>query len=220
VACVDKLRGLTDDQSKTFIEALWSKTDTTTKLPSETCFRNCEFLSLPEPEVGQAKKLFRKYALSIKYPNIRSKESIDELIANPKSIKIDQKRAVEFISEILDGTAKAGVDEEYQSQRLVDWDQAEVVEILEQTAKWWDANIVDLDAPEVMIFPPNLDRLKSDLSELIPLFAKVILPRLTRSQECHKGLALRIIREMEQKEFCPCSVCLQHCSLMPAYTKR
>jgi hypothetical protein len=59
---------LINSEEKAFADALWSRVDKESGLPSETSFRSVAFLNLPEPHPGQAAAAFRLLATKVPFP--------------------------------------------------------------------------------------------------------------------------------------------------------
>ncbi len=198
---LDKIGALDVDQQRNFVSALWSVVDPLTKLPANTSLQICRFLLLPEPESGKAKELFRNHVLTLEFPQVLTKQSFVKVLANPQMAKTSPKRN-RAINEILNGTLRIDIHDHEYSSRLVDWSMEEAIQILRRSAAWWDENRSDLNDPEITTLFSTGDDLRAELSKLVPLFADVILPRLSAAQESDKNMALRVLREMEEEGFC------------------
>jgi hypothetical protein len=198
---LDKMRALDEDQRKEFAEVLWSHTNPQTQFPSNTSFEPWCFLLLPEPEPGKVKALFKNHILKAKFPRFITKQAPEEVLANLNEAKGSPNRNTP-ITEILRATLRIDLYDHECSERLVDWTPEEILIILRRSAAWWHVNRPDLKDPEIASPFAAGDELRAELSKLVPLFADVILPRLRQAPQTERGMALRVLQEMEEEGFC------------------
>lgn len=190
---IHEVDGLTNEESDAFGEALWSKIDHGTGLPSDTGFYNFAFLHLPETETGIAKENFHEYILSTDFPRV-----VERLIApNGKESERTHPSVLEncYIQEWLGGTVPLSPKNE-KERRLMDWTTDEVIQLLIKAYAWWNDEKAELQTPIIAY------TVKSQFSGLVQLVADVILPRLADSDDKTKTLAGRLLLDMEQSDFC------------------
>ncbi|MHC1574414.1 MAG: SIR2 family NAD-dependent protein deacylase [Candidatus Methanogasteraceae archaeon] len=190
---IHEIDRLTNEESDAFGEALWSRIDRDTGLPSDTGFYSFEFLHLPETKKGIAKENFRKYILSTDFPRV-----VERSIApNGKESKRVHPSVLEncYIQEWLSGTVPLFPKNE-KERRLVDWTTDEIIQLLIKANAWWNDEKVELQTPIIAY------TVKSQFSGLVQLVADVILPKLADSDDKTNALAGRLLSDMGQSDFC------------------
>jgi hypothetical protein len=188
---------LSQEQSDHLAQALWSRQDPQSQLPTDTLFRRNFFLWLPEAEPGQAKERFRSWILKLNYPSVL----IDDDKSTGWSTGGKRVRNNLIIGELRDATVRLLPANEEINEKLIDWTPMEAEHILERVARWWDENKRDLSDPLVVQSPWVGDQFRQELSQISSLFAEILLPRLKESEESSKKVALRVLNEMDYEKF-------------------
>jgi len=192
-----EIGALTPDQIVALGDALWSRIDPRSGLPSDTLFLSHAFLTLSEPVPGRAKETFRKKLLTLDFPRL--------LVADDKSTgwSVGGKTVREnwIIPELREATARLLPLDEESNQRLVDWTEEETLQLLTKSASWWDENKTDLQDPLVVNEPSIQDRFRGELSQIVSMFTEIVLPRLPKLATDSKDVALRVLAEMEHEGF-------------------
>ncbi|NIA09633.1 MAG: hypothetical protein GWP10_07875, partial [Nitrospiraceae bacterium] len=190
-----EINALSDKETKTFSQALWSRVDSKKHLPSDTYFYDYSFLRLPENKKGEAKENFRKYLLSVNFPRVLEHSTTPggKWKTTHLSVGSQDNR---YIKELLASTAPLFPKDEKEKQKYVDWTLNEVVQMLEKAVAWWDEEKVDLNTN---LFVRDL---KKRFSFLVQLMSKVILPRLSSARKEVKDLAMKLLTEMGKSDIC------------------
>jgi hypothetical protein len=191
-----RIEGLTDEESKDFGQALWSRTHTNTGLPADTPFYTHAFLTLPEPQEGRAKEHFRQLMLSSNFRQVVSRftrQNGSEDVAISPSLSADR-----YPLYLHASTVPMFPDSEQRS-RLIDWTQDEAVAFLQKMIVYWD------DEKEALR-PTLASRIDSfarrsfvkRYRDWLRVMAEIILPRLATADQQIQDSAKRLIRELEE----------------------
>jgi hypothetical protein len=186
-----EIDGLTSEEKELFAEALWSRIDPNTGLPSETKFYNFAFLNLPEINVGQAKENFRQYLLSQEFPSVSSSSSMP----NDEQGWTNNSAAISFIRDWLYGSSSFIRDDETQ-QNLCNWTSDEVKLLLKNIITSWDTH------KEVTIKLINSEFLAQHFDDYLfylkELLTKVILPNIVEPENDIKKSIQQLLSELKQ----------------------
>ena len=193
---IHKIGGLTNKESDAFGEALWSKIDPDTGLPSDTGFYNFAFLHLPEPKEGVAKEKFRRYLLSKDFPRVVQRSITPDGKQSKKYSTLFAPPSY-YIQEWLGGTVPLFPQNEEEKQRFVDWTTEEVTQLLNKALDWWNDEKAELQGNFFIA-----DTTREQFSGLVELMADVVLPRLASADEETKALAGRLLFDMDQSGLC------------------
>jgi len=181
---------LTETETNEFALALWERLDQSSGLPSDLPFAAVAVLDLPEPKDGIAKARLRAYLLRSDFRRtvIRSKtESGQELkqasvIAGPHL----------YLVNLVGATARKWLSDQ---SRRIDWTHAETLSLLGKVVGWWDEEKGEVEPSRAGFHV--LGEPGRHLSELVPVIAIVILPRLRKGDEQEIASVERILSEAE-----------------------
>lgn len=196
---LDRIGGLTPEQHEAFCKALWSQTDFDSGLPSNFLFPNNRFLALPELTTGEAKRAFKQWILRQKFPrilpNADASRTADSLL---NRINVDRNSIVD---QILGATVDQVIGREKPNDKQLDWTAEEAAKILCRAEEWWQDNKQDLEDLSDLNDPLTGDQFRNQLSKLAPLLGKIVLPRLSKTDQVSREQALKLLIEMEQEGF-------------------
>jgi hypothetical protein len=187
--------GLTDEQSTAFGEALWSRVDGRTGLPSDTAFLPYAFLSLPEPEPGRAKDAYRGYVLSLDF--VRSVQYRDSATGRVQTVS--SSPGGEGLPELLmRSTVPVAPWSPEDSRIFIDWSTEEAVLILRKIVALWDD---EKEALAPYLAGGAMDAfggIGQRIEGRLRLVGQVLLPRMAEAEDADRALAERFLAEIEQ----------------------
>lgn len=176
---------MSESESLSFGEALWSSSDPTSRLPSQTGLFAFSFLSLPHPPDIDAEGRVRAHLLARDFPPV----------VNNGMITL--RGQDEVAQELRVGTTPLiAVTEQEWRDFVPDWSQEEAVGMLRKMSDLWnrekDAVRGHLDSSFGL---PGGD-LAGRFIDWVRLLAEVILPRLSNSDDATKEIARTLVSEL------------------------
>ena len=193
---VFEIDGFDELNKKQFIEALWSRIDVQTNMPSETNLVHAAFLLLSD-ESNKAQEKLKKYLLSWQGQSIVSYGTKPDG-GRIRTISIGSR--IGLYSNFSNELMKASKFEFPQKNPVIDWTQEEAVEIFKKVSSWWDAEKIHISDSEFL--NKELDSLYEELISISEIVGRIILPRFVGVEDHYKESALRLIEEMGQKGIC------------------
>lgn len=190
------IQGLTDEESRDFGEALWSRTDDKTSLPSDTTFYLHAFLRLPEPETGRAKENFRQLMLSSNFRQVVTRFTYEdgrEGVTTSPSLSPDPYRLYLHASTI------PLFPESEEREKLIDWTLEEANAFLQKMIDYWDE---EKEALRPMI-ASSVDSFVTRgfvqrYRDWLRVMAEIVLPKIATADERTQDTARRLLTELEQ----------------------
>ena len=179
---------LTDEEEAAFGEALWSKTDPSSGLPSQLRFSTFNLFWLPYPSSIDVEAKVRTHLLAQGFRRV----VVDSGVVLPTS--------GDPLPQNLSGgaTPLIAMAEEVRQAGIVDWSPEEAKTILRKMSALWDQE------KEVLreylgsnLALPGHD-LASRFMDWVRLLAEVILPRIAEADDATKGLARNLIFEINE----------------------
>lgn len=186
---------LGDQQIEAFGDALWSRVDERTGLPSETSFLPRAFLSLPEPEPGRTKDAFHRWVLGLDFvKSVQRQEAADGSVTQTVTSSPGEEGLPEHvIGATVPLTPRSPEDE----RTFIDWSLDESVGFLRKIVGLWDdekqALSSRLSGEPVDLF----DGIGQLIEGRLRLMSEVILPRMVEANDGDKASAERLIGEIE-----------------------
>ena len=186
---------LGDQQIEAFGEALWSRVDERTGLPSETSFLPRAFLSLPESEPGRAKDAFRRWVLGLDFVrSVRRQEAADSSVTQTVTSSPGEEGLPEHV---IGATVPLPPRSPGDERTFIDWSLDEAVGFLRKIVGLWDdekqALSSRLSGEPVDLF----DGIGQLIEGRLRLVSEVILPRMVEADDEDKASAERLIGEIE-----------------------
>jgi hypothetical protein len=187
---------LTDRQSEALGDALWSRVDERSGLPSETSFLPQAFLSLPEPEPGRAKDAIRRYVLGLDFVR-----SVQRQVAADGAVRvaISSSPGEEALPDFVIGATVPLPPRSPEDERtFIDWSPDEAVGFLRKIVDLWDEEKQTL-AP--YLAGGSIDAFNGigkRIEDRLRLVSMVVLPRMTDADEEDKASAERLVTEIER----------------------
>lgn len=170
LAKLDKLNALTDTQRVQFSEALWTRLDHQTQLPSETGLLNSALLSLPQPEIGLAKARLKLLFVDTSFPEIFSiSEEFGQKIRSTSGL--DDRIFKEIY---LSTTDLRRADDDVSN--LLEWSSEEVIALSNKLIDWWTNEKSSID--DALNLPLVGSSIEKYFYHINRIFSIVILPRL------------------------------------------
>lgn len=188
---------LSDEETDAFGEALWSRLDLSTDLPSDTAYYAFAFLRLPEPEPGRAKRSFRQRMRSMDFVRAVIPGSAD---GSGATTTFSPGHADEpYTRELLYSTATPFTRDEEERRRFVDWNLEEATHFLRKMVQRWDEEKEVLrpllsGGQDNFFATTMLQRFEGWLR----VVSEVVLPRLPDAPDETKVTARRLVTELEQ----------------------
>ena len=189
LAAADSLHLLNEQQVNAFASALWSRLDSRKHLPVETFMTDYSFLHLPEPSPALAKERIARYLLDVQIPSI-AKVTGDGRLQYSMPVG---REATQIIHDIIYSTVPWAPK---NPERFIDWTSGQALTFLNKVERWWREEKHLLEKPQ------SDDDLRESIvsvfEEALEIFARVILPRLSKTSQCDDASrALVMLREME-----------------------
>ncbi len=187
--------GLTAEQSKAFGEALWSRVHEQTGLPSDTSFLPYAFLSLPEPEPGRAKDIYRRYVLSLDFVR-----SVQWQATNGNKVQsITFSPGEEGLPELLlRSTVPLKPPSLEDKQIFIDWSLDEAVQILRKVIALWDEEKQALTPHLANDALEPLGGVSQRIEGRLRLVSMALLPRMAGAEDADKVAVQQFMDEIEQ----------------------
>ncbi len=188
-----EISGLTIEERESFANALWSRVDPDTGLPSETLFYRFAFLKLPEVEEGQAKANFCQYLLSQGFPPILLSSEMPNGI---QGWSISSK-AIDYIEEWISGNFSLfSVPNKEPEHNFCNWSSDDVKDLLRKIINSWDSQKQEI----MRLFRNSLfsSKLEVYFSRLKELVAQIILPKIVEPEDEIKSSIKGFILDLEQ----------------------
>ena len=190
LAKIFNINGINDDEKIKFAEALWSRINPNTGLPSDSSDCSCNYLLLPEIEKGKAKERFIKLILSSDFGRIIH----NEITPDGKNHVAISSKQDDYIFELIYGTVNPIGKDQIVKLKLVDWTSEQSYILLEKIIGLWeDEKIIFKSRKRTSFFNTDYE-LKRHFEELLWLMAEVILPRLKETSK--QDLATCMLKEM------------------------
>lgn len=198
LARLHEIDGLDECQKASFAKALWVRTDSRSLLPSDTWFGTDAFLFLPEPEEGIAKKRIRAYLLETEVPRYVQHTTAPDGKISKSYLNAGPNR---YIRAWIESNLQP-LCEEPNRGRFIDWTQAEVIQALEKSLRWWGEESIELgETPNRGWFDVK-ERIRKQFDDLVKLLGEVVLPKLNGARAGAITDALRLLSELEARDFC------------------
>ena len=195
LAWLFSMGGLTDQQGEAFGDALWSRVDERTGLPSETYFLPRVFLSLPEPEPGRARDAFRGYALGLDFMrSVRRQEAADGTV----QVAIVSSPGEEPLPNLLIGATVPLPPRSEDERTFIDWSPDEAVGLLRKIVDLWDEEKGALASHLAGGPMDTFDGIGQRIEGRLRLVSEVMLPRMAEAGEEDKASVEKLIAEIEQ----------------------
>jgi hypothetical protein len=179
---------LTQGEIDLFADAIWSRLNPENNLPIETGFLDNYFLFLPEINKGNAKNVLKKYYLNASFPKIVEKCKMFDG-KEGTSVTIGSTKYY-HINNIIWASYKA-IDNGKDSDKYIDWNADEAYELFKKVKIMWDTEKVFLN---------KYEEVKIQLSKLVDLLGRVIMPRMIDAKEQEKAEIFNLINEMENNK--------------------
>lgn len=197
-----QIDGLTANETAEFARAVWSRTDPQTGLPAETHFTTWGLLlSLPSPNLDEAKNLIRAHLTSRNFPRPVQVHVAEN---GQKSTSVGFGTGADTLIENIVSVMLQPYSKPEERGKLIDWSEEEVRGFLGKTVALWDEQKAHLDrlAAGSGMADGNARR---QLVQLADLFALVLLPRLASADAETKTTVKRVLAEMETESLFPFS---------------
>ena len=211
-----RIGALTDEEIRGFASAVWSRTDSQTKLPIETNFTAWGLLlSLPNPNIEETKNSLRQYLTDQDFPRAVSQEILENgQRVTSVGIGTGSNTLVENIIQV---TLQSYSTTE-GSEKLIDWSLDETKNFLNKAIAVWDEQKSYLSryTAEADLMGGNV---RGQFLQLSDLFAHVLLPRLADADEKTKETAKRVLNEMEAENLFPLSALPAKLFIVPEATE-
>lgn len=172
-----ELGRLREDEARDFGAALWSRLDAR-GLPAHTNLDEVEFLSLPEPEPGEAGSKVRRALL------------------DDADGKFGDRLGLLVAATLMPGSNGAA------GAHLLDWTPAEVATLVRLLAAWWEAHGADLKDKGPTPDDPQEYLMDASLHHLMRLLSWAVLPRLGGAGEEAQGRVARLVSDMQTAGTC------------------
>lgn len=117
------IKALTEDEEKSFVEALWLRLDNNTGLPEANLY-NFAYLKLPEPIRGEANAILKRWLLESPIP--------EKFGSHPNYSLENYLQSISFSCNPLLKTSKI------DNNQFIEWSNKEIVIILEKFNHWID----------------------------------------------------------------------------------
>lgn len=178
---------LTTEEETAFGVALWSRTDPTSGLPSQTEYPAFGFLALPHPPDVDAESMVRAHLMTQDFPRVVLDDGALRLRGEDPLARELRGGITPFI---------ATTEEEWRAY-TVDWTTEEAKAMLRKMSDLWDREKVELrNYLGSGSAPPSHD-LTDRFTDWASLLAEVILPRIAEADEATKDLARNLITELD-----------------------
>ncbi len=184
-----KTKGLNENQTSCFTNALWNRTDQDTGLPQDTYFYAAAFLFLPSPEKNATKEALRNVLLKNDFQRMK-----ETTIDGRFSISIKSVQSIDLLKNLHMAT-KTIFNEE---SNYITWSGEEAKIFVEKAFSWWNDEkdlIKGDDYPDIMGIANRSRRSFIGLQKLI---ADVIIPYIDLEDKGTIEKIDGIISEMHQ----------------------
>lgn len=199
--------GMTDEQEKSFGQALWSQIDSTSGFPANTNIHKFLFLILPECIDGNALRAFKNYIANTSFNNLIQK-SVD-CDGRESSTYSDRTDNNEYARDIVRSTIPI-IPSLLNSplRKLIDWTEAEALQIFNKAKAWWQKEKDNLNnEPIIDIGIPSVTHdLKEGIDLFIEILGSVVFPRILNADRMTKQDAMKIITEMSDMNVIVCTI--------------
>ena len=185
LSTIDEMNLLSDEQSRRFAQALWSRLNPDTGMPTQTTMTMASFLFLPEPTEGHAKQTLAAYLLRSEIPKIAERTADGRLQFSFPPV------TAEFLSTLKNATIPLSPKE---PGRWIDWTPQEASVFLAKVEKWWG---ISKDLVGKQSHFDITDEISSTFERILEVFARVILPRISQADASVIRRAVDILSEIE-----------------------
>ncbi len=185
---------MTQSQTSAFANALWSKVEESTGLPSVVRFTASDMLYMPETKGASVKELFRSYAMNANLPDLGSHERKPG--QSQSALRIEVFPKIALVEDLLNGSRDLAMYESSDT-RLVDWSEGDVAILFGKIRDWWNNQYAFIQIERQSSLPGPM-RIEDHAARMVVLLAEVIFPRMRAKSSSLWTEAFDLLHSMKE----------------------